>query len=169
MQYGAPIHLMTGQTLELQQADPTSSDLFKAKIDQCDKEISLIYLGQNLTTDVKGGSFAAAKVHENVKADYIEAYAKTLNKALSKIVKEFYLYNFGEDVEVPEPHFNPAQPQNELEIAKINSEKAKGIQELADALQKMSGITINGKQLVDLINIDKLLLDFGANKDQELE
>lgn len=163
LQWGTPIHLMKDETLDLLQADSNSGDAFDKKIAADNKEISLVYLGQNLTTDVSSGSMAAAKVHENVKADYIEAYAKMLNSALYQIVKEFYLFNFGEGVEVPMPFFNPAQPVDALNTAKVSSEKAKALKELGDAFSKMVGITYKGKPVMDMINIDSLLTELGAN------
>lgn len=163
LQYGTPIHLMEGQTLDLLQSEANSADAFAKKIDADNKEISLVYLGQNLTTDVSSGSMAAAKVHENVKADYIESYAKMLNQALYQIVKEFYLFNFGEGVEVPCPFFNPAQPADALNTAKVSSEKAKALKDLGEALSKMIGVTYQNKPVIDYINIDRLLTELDAN------
>lgn len=44
--------------------------------------VSIFLLGQNLSTEVQGGSFAAAKAHERVRMDYLEADATALSSGL---------------------------------------------------------------------------------------
>lgn len=156
--YGAPVHLMKEESLNLLQANSSNADVFKDKIEDDNKEIAIVYLGQNLTTDSgTKGSYANAKVHDNVRQDYIEAYTTTLNHALFKIVKEFYYFNFPDNLIVPEPYFNPEIPSNELEIEKIKGEKAKSMKEISDSLDKLSNIIVDGQPLINQINIKALL------------
>lgn len=69
---------------------------FKSLIDQCNDEITLALLGQNLTTQVKEGSFAAARVHADVKQAIIQADARSLSKTVySQIARPFAALNFG--------------------------------------------------------------------------
>ena len=158
--YGAPLHLMEGQKLDLLQAQSSNAGVFTDKIEEANKEIAIVYLGQNLTTDVSKGSFASAKVHDNVRQDYIEAYTTTLNRAMYRIVKEFYYFNFPDNLVVPEPYFNPDPPANELEQEKIKSEKAKSLKDISDSLDKLSKINFNDKSLLDMIQVEELLKKF---------
>lgn len=158
--YGAPLHLMEGQKLDLLQADASSADAFSKKIDDANKEIAIVYLGQNLTTDVSKGSFASAKVHDNVRQDYVEAYTTTLNRAMNRIVKEFYYFNFPDHLVIPVPYFNPELPINELEVEKIKEVKAKGLKDLSDAIEKLSQIQSTEGSLLGKINIEELLKRF---------
>lgn len=69
---------------------------FKALIDQCNDEITLALLGQNLTTQVKEGSFAAARVHADVKQAIVQADARALAKTVyTQIARPFAALNFG--------------------------------------------------------------------------
>lgn len=70
---------------------------FKSLIDQCNDEITLALLGQNLTSQVKEGSFAAARVHADVKQAIIEADARALAKTVYvQIARPFAALNFGD-------------------------------------------------------------------------
>jgi len=164
LQYGAPVHLMKEETLDLLQANAANADLFKDKVDECNKEISIVYLGQNLTTDVSSGSYASAKVHDSVRNDYVEAYAATLNKALYILVRQFYLFNFPDGTIIPSPHFISELPVNELDLEKVNESKAKSLQDLSNALEKFKATTIvvDGKEksVLDLIDVSSLLTKF---------
>ena len=53
-----------GYDVELIEASSTAWEVHPAQIDRCDMAIVLAILMVNLTTEVNGGSFAAAKVHE---------------------------------------------------------------------------------------------------------
>ena len=51
----------------------------KALIDKTDTDIAVAYTGQNLSTEVQGGSFAATTAHMLVRADFLAAVAETLS------------------------------------------------------------------------------------------
>lgn len=53
---------------------------------QLDTSIAIYYLGQNLSTEVKGGSHAAAMAQDKVRLDYLSADAETLSHALRRDV-----------------------------------------------------------------------------------
>lgn len=70
---------------------------FKDLISQCNDEITLALLGQNLTSQVKEGSFAAARVHADVRQAIIEADARALAKTVYlQIARPFAALNFGD-------------------------------------------------------------------------
>jgi len=63
----------------------------------CDAQIALAILGQTLTSQVgsEGGSYAAAKVHGDVRQDYVEADAKTLSATIkSSLIPWLVDWNF---------------------------------------------------------------------------
>lgn len=136
-QLGLPVHLPEGHKLSLLQANVMiSADIFKKKIEQADTEIAIAYLGQNLTTEVQGGSHAAAKVHESVLHDRIRAYTKTLNSALNLLIKDFYRFNFPPSVRVPIAYFNPEPPEDTDMKIESASKKANTLLTLASVLEK---------------------------------
>lgn len=160
LSYGAPVHLMKEETLELLQANPASANVFKDKVDQADKDIAIVYLGQNLTTDVSSGSYAAASVHNTVRQERIEAWTNTLNRALNIIVKEFYHFNFPDNLVVPEPYFNPELPEDQLKVEEVNSKKSASMKSVAESLSKLSETQYEGKTLLDMISPQEMKLLF---------
>lgn len=69
---------------------------FEKIIEMCNGEITLSLMGQNLTTEVKEGSLAAARVHADVRQQMIEADARALAKSIyMQIARPFALFNFG--------------------------------------------------------------------------
>jgi hypothetical protein len=70
---------------------------FKDLIQQCNDEITLALLGQNLTSEVKEGSFAAARVHADVRQAILEADARALARTIyTQILRPFAALNFGD-------------------------------------------------------------------------
>lgn len=71
-------------------------------VEAVDKWYAIIHLGQNLTTDVSGGSFAAATVHDKVRADIaladINNEAATMRRYVLKPMTEL---KFGPGAPVP--------------------------------------------------------------------
>lgn len=148
-QYGQPIQLPEGHTLDLLQANSANVGVFKDKLDDANKEIAIAYLGQNLTTDVSGGSYAAASVHSRVLQDYIEAYATTINRAVRKIIKDFYFFNFPDNVRVPVPYFDPQLPVDQEVEQKAIGESIKSLESLSKTIDTLSQIE-GGKYLKEL-------------------
>lgn len=80
---------------------------FKELINQCSDEITLALMGQNLTSQVKEGSFAAARVHADVKQAIIEADARALAKTVYvQIARPFAALNFGDANLAPIPKWD---------------------------------------------------------------
>jgi phage gp29-like protein len=84
---------------DVQFAEPTddSWQSFPGLIDRCDMSIVLAILFQNLTTEVKGGSFAATTAHMDIRQGGLEfdnnAWRYTLRQ---QIARPFCEFNFGD-------------------------------------------------------------------------
>jgi phage gp29-like protein len=92
----------TGYDAELLEARDRAWESFMGTIDRCDKSIVLPILWQNLTTEVKEGSLAAARVHGDVRQNAIEFDNMTLSEALYEQVARVFAYvNFGDAEEAP--------------------------------------------------------------------
>jgi phage gp29-like protein len=86
---------------------------FKALIEQCNDEITLSLLAQNLTTQVKEGSFAAARVHADVRQALLEADARALAKTLYvQVARPFAAINFGDANLAPEITWDVRPPED---------------------------------------------------------
>lgn len=84
-----------GVTVEFKQATGTG-ETYSKQCDYADSKLAILWLGQTLTTDVGGtGSYAAAKVHDNVRGDLLAsdlmAEATTIrNQLLAPMVELKY-------------------------------------------------------------------------------
>lgn len=86
---------------------------FQALIELVADDAAIAILGQNLTQETKGGSLAAAKVHDRVRADYLKADAELLATALHRDVLEpWALLNFGDADLAPWPCWDTDEPED---------------------------------------------------------
>ena len=83
--------------LELVEAKDTAFEVFTSLRDHCDMDIVLTLLFQNLTTEVKGGSFAATTAHMDIRTSGVqsdnEAWKLTLYE---QVARPFAYLNFGD-------------------------------------------------------------------------
>jgi len=78
---------------------------------QAATDIAVTVLGQNLTTEVRGGSMAAANVHERVRLDVLEADAGILsNNLIRDVFRPWAAYNYGNPELAPTPTWDATPP-----------------------------------------------------------
>lgn len=109
-----------GYSLELLEAEAKTWEMFPKQIETANAELSILLVGQNLTSEVTGGSFAAAKIHQNVRDDLIRFDAEALATCLHDQVLVWWAeFNFGDpglapwpcwDTKPPAPPMPPTQP-----------------------------------------------------------
>jgi hypothetical protein len=86
-----------GYDYRLVEAKSTAWEVHPAQIDRCDMAIVLAILMVNLTTEVSGGSFAAAKVHEVKERGGTKFDSKTWKITdYTQIARPFAYLNFGD-------------------------------------------------------------------------
>ncbi len=87
----------SGYGYELVEAKSSAWEVHPAQIDRCDMAITLAILMQNLTTEVDGGSYGAAKVHQAKEAGGTrfgnQAWKNTIRNQLAR---PFAYLNFGD-------------------------------------------------------------------------
>ncbi len=82
--------------LDYLEASDQAWEGFKGLIEQCNSEITLSLMGQNLTSEVKEGSLSAARVHADVRQGILEADARSLAATVyNQIARPFAAINFG--------------------------------------------------------------------------
>ncbi len=87
----------TGYEVGLLEAKDRSWESFPSLIDRCDRSMVLPILWQNLTTEVKEGSLAAARVHGDVRQNAIEFDNETLSEAIhDQVARPWALFNYGD-------------------------------------------------------------------------
>ena len=88
-----------------------SGDLHAKMVEFANTEMAICILGQNLSTEVQGGSFAAAKVHDAVRLDYLASDAQELAETLRReLLEPLVRYNLP-GAPVPEWDFTLVQPE----------------------------------------------------------
>lgn len=80
-----------------------SADIYKKLIDECKTGMSIAVLGQNLTTEVKGGSYAATKSHMAVRKDIVDSDKVIVEETLNQLIEWVYEVNFGPRSKVQGP------------------------------------------------------------------
>jgi phage gp29-like protein len=123
-----------------------SSTNFSALIDETNKTYQICILGQNLTSNVDGGSYAATEIHAGIEKNLIKSDSQTLSTVLRNQLLMYWIDdNFG----VPE--LTP-YPSWDLETKEDLTEIIDGYIK-ADELLKSNGFKID--------NLPELLETFG--------
>ncbi len=116
--------------LELLEAKDRSWEGFQKLLDQCNTAIAVRLLGQNLTTEVKGGSLAAAQIHDRVRLDRIEFISNDVSENLGdQVINHWLVFNRGADAAGLEPF-----PSWDTEPPKDLKDRGAAIGALADGL-----------------------------------
>jgi phage gp29-like protein len=103
---------------QLVEAQANNWEGFSKLIEHADVAIAVTLLGQNLTTEVKQGSRAAAQVHDGVRRDFQQADAVTLGRALQKqLLGPWSRFNFNLEALAPFPAWQIEPPEDELSQA----------------------------------------------------
>jgi len=77
-----------------------SGDIYSKLIEACRTEISIAELGQNLTTQVTGGSYAATESHMQVRKDIRDDDKGIVEDSFNTLIRWTAEYNFSERVEL---------------------------------------------------------------------
>ena len=119
--------------------------MFRSLITEVNTSMAVAVLGQNLTTEVQGGAYAAASVHQEVKREVIRDDARSVRECLGpQMLQEWALYNFGDRLRAPSPELQTDPPEDKKakgETWKIAGEAAKAARE--------GGLNIDREQLAD--------------------
>ena len=110
-----------------QLAVPSSTvDVFDRLIDAADDATTIALLGQNLTTEVKGGSFAAAGVHQAVAETILRALASSLATTLhDQVLVPWATFNFGSAEVAPWPVWDVDPPADRTQDAQVFETRAR--------------------------------------------
>ena len=110
-----------GTTIEFVNTEKASStDLYERLARYCDEQVSKAILGQTLTSDSGGGSYAQSKTHNDVRQDILIADCKALAATLRRdLIRPLVLFNFGEDRRIPYIRFDAEESEDLEQTANI--------------------------------------------------
>lgn len=120
--------------LDYLEATDSTWEGFIKSIEKCDADITLALLGQNLTTEVKEGSFAAARVHGDVRQAFIEFDNRALAQTIyTQIARPFAQLNFGDADLAPWTSRDIMPYEDNATVSQTFSAFAMAIKSLRDA------------------------------------
>ncbi len=111
----------TGTEIEFKESSKTTSiNVYESLARYCDEQMSKAILGQTLTSDSGGGSFAQSKTHNEVRHDLTVADCKALAATLRRdLIRPLVYFNFGEDRRIPQLRFDSEEAGDLKETADI--------------------------------------------------
>lgn len=120
--------------VELMEAKDTSYEGFSLLINQCNMEITLALQAQNLTSEMKEGSFAAARVHADVRQSLLEGDARALAYTVyMQLARPFAAMNFGNADLAPQIVWNVDPYEDKLTAAQTFTQIAQGLAALRNS------------------------------------
>lgn len=138
--------------LELEEAMANTFETFQKFLADQRTELTIAILGQNLTTEVKGGSRAAAQVHNKVRLDLTESDARAEQRLFHRqILLPWTTLNFGDPRLAPRLIYDVSPPEDLKSKADRISVIFTGIAALAK----------NGPSVLGMVDMPKLLADNG--------
>lgn len=143
------IALPAGFDVKLVESIARTWDTFKAQIDAADTAVAILLAGQNLTTEVQGGSLAAAQVHARVGLQLIRGDAETLATTLhDQVLAPWAELNFGASDAAPWPEWDVEPPEDAKAHADI-------FVSLGTALAQMqaAGVQVDVEALAERFNL----------------
>ncbi len=150
-----------GFDVKLIEATARSEQSFELLIKRLDTNVAVALLGQNLSTEVQGGSYAAAQAHNLIRLDYLDADAQTLSTALREQVWKAYLrFNYPDalEEETPFPTWETRPPEDKKARAEVIKAFASLVSEQTDpGVRKMAPLDLDA--LADELSIP-LIADF---------
>jgi len=139
-----------GWDFKLVEAQSRTWEGFKDLIAHCDTCIAVATLGQNLTTEVKEGSRAAAQVHDQVRQDVQQADAHALQETVNAgLLEPWAAYRARGDLQPEGDDLAPALC--------IETEPPEDAAKTADALQKLGGFLSAAKTAGAPVDVRALL------------
>lgn len=139
--------------LQLLEATGREFEGFQRLLSEVAGDVSIAILGQNLTTEVSGGSFAAAQVHDRVRQDYLEADTETLSTCLrEQVLCSWARFNKGDEELAPFPYWDAATPEDREKLASTAATLGASIPQWNAALAPQ-GMSIDTKALAEKVGL----------------
>lgn len=107
--------------IEFIESNKTSTvDIYEKLARYCDEQISKAILGQTLTSDSGGGSYAQSKTHNEVRHDLTAADARSLEATIRRdIIRPLVYYNFGSDWNIPMFLIDTKEDEDQKELSEV--------------------------------------------------
>jgi len=109
-----------GYDLDMLEAKANDWEGFERLITACNVSYAVRILGQNLTTEVQGGSYAATAAHERILGDLLQSDVEKLSTSLHhQVTRPFVEVNSGSADLAPWPKWDAAPPEDQAKRAQV--------------------------------------------------
>ena len=110
-----------GTEIDFKESSKTTSiNVYESLARFCDEQMSKAILGQTLTSDSGGGSYAQSKTHNEVRHDLTVADCKALAATIRNyLIRPLVFFNFGEDKRIPYIRFDCEETEDLQEMSQI--------------------------------------------------
>jgi phage gp29-like protein len=121
-----------GYDVDIMEAKARSYDSFNQFLDAVNTGIAIYLKGGNLSTEVQGGSFAAAGWHMRVRKDYAENDAQAMAAGITWLLKlwGYYSVTSWDDRMCPVPTWDLSIPEDAAQTAKVRFDNAQTVEKL---------------------------------------
>lgn len=111
----------TNTEIELKESSKQSSaEIYEKLARFCDEQMSKCILGQTLTSDSGGGSYAQSKTHNEVRHDLTAADCKALASTIRRdLISPLVKFNFGENAKIPYIAFDFEESEDLVQTANV--------------------------------------------------
>jgi len=135
----AVIALPFGTDLKLIELGADTEAIYRAQINAANEAFAITILGQNLTSNVEGGSRAAAEVHERKENRKVRYVAKTMAKGLQAQSLTWWAeFNFGDRSLAPYPRWHTEPDEDYAAKSTALLTLGQGLVQLKNAGYKLS-------------------------------
>ncbi|MFO0559053.1 MAG: DUF935 family protein [Polyangiales bacterium] len=139
----AAVALPKGWDLRLVEVSANTFETFRAQVDSANAAIAIALCGQNLTSEVRGGSRAAAQVHQQVANAVLRGQAESLSTTIHDQILSYWAeFNFGSAEAAPWPVWSTDPPESDETLAAT----AKSVGEAIAAL-KTAGVAVDARAM----------------------
>jgi phage gp29-like protein len=146
--------------IELLEATANTWQGFQALITKCDTAITLTLQWQNLTTEVKEGSQAAARIHADVKQTAVEFDDRTLSADVgTQIASVWTAWNFGAGRPVPVTRHDTSVTEDHEAAAKVLESLSRSVTALTAA-----GVQVDAQALAAEYGVALPILEKASDK-----
>jgi phage gp29-like protein len=138
------------------EARDTAWQTFEAFRKDLSTSIAVGVLGQNLTTEVQGGSLAAASMHDSVRREYRDSDVELLSTEIHDGVFVPYVgFHYPNDIDAtPWPHWDTAEPADQTKIVQTANQAAAAI-----VAFKQAGLRVDLPAFLESVGIPMLAGD----------
>ena len=116
---GIIAHPASTKITALNIGDTKNVKIYTEWMDVLNREIDMAILGNNLSAEIQGGSFAAARSLMGVREDVIKEDARMIEESMNQLIEWVCWYNFGSGIALPKFRMYKSEPAT-LERAQID-------------------------------------------------